>query len=156
MLKAIENGAWNESLRARLSELEARKADLTERMAAAQAPPPALRLTSASADIYRAKVADLEASLNVAEIKTEAAEALRQLIEKVVLTPDAASPDRLAAELHGALAMILQLASEPTPAAGPRKQGSVARATGRGGTGVLGGQLSVVAGPGFEPGTFRL
>ena len=116
LLSAIENGAWNDSVRERLSEVEARKADVTERLTAALKPPPAPRLTAAAAEIYRAKVGDLEASLNDAEIKTEAAEALRRLIAKVVLSPDANAPDGMRAELHGALASILQLTSEPAPA----------------------------------------
>jgi hypothetical protein len=39
------------------------------------------------------KVADLEASLNAPEIRAEASDALRALIEPVVLTPDADAPD---------------------------------------------------------------
>ncbi len=50
----------------------------------------------------------------------EASDALRALIEKVVLTPE---PDGLAAELHGDLAMILAAAAgsrrAPLPARGP-------------------------------------
>ena len=59
-------------------------------------------------------MANLESALNDPEIRAEAAEALRSLIEKVVLTPDAPSPDGLSALLHGELATILALASAPT------------------------------------------
>ena len=120
LLSAIENGAWNDSVRERLSEVEARKADVTERLTAALKPPPAPRLTAAAAEIYRPKVGDLEASLNDAEIKTEAAEALRRLIAKVVLSPDATAPDGMRAELHGELASILQAGLR----AGPCGEGS--------------------------------
>jgi hypothetical protein len=103
-------------------------------------------------------MADLAASLNPPAIRTEAAEALRSLIEMVVLTPDAASPDGLRAEPHGALATILTLASTGAPDAGANRRTGRRGVLGcdRTGTGVLGSQLSVVAGIGFEPMTFRL
>lgn len=142
VLAAIENGAWNDSVRQRLSELEARKTEVTERLAAALQPPPVLRLTAAAAEIYRSKIGDLEASLNDADIKTEAAEALRRLIAKVVLSPDTAAPDGMRAELHGELASILHLASEPASAKALRRRGG----NGAPGTDVLGSQVSVVAG----------
>ena len=153
MFRAIENGAWNPSLSGRLGDLEARKADLQRQLQAARNPTPCVRLTHDAAVIYRTKVGDLEASLNAPDIRLEAAEALRSLIERVVLTPEASSPDGLAAELHGALATILALAAA-APERGSSKRGrsaGVAR-----GTSVPMSQLSVVAGTGFEPVTFRL
>jgi hypothetical protein len=135
VLRAIENGAWNDSLRDRLSELERRKTELTVQLRSAASPAPPDRLTADAAAIYRARVADLQASLNVAEVKAEAAEALWQLIETVVLTPDASAPDGLAAVLHGELATILSLASGAQNEKLPR-------------TAVLGSQLSLVAGIG--------
>ena len=63
-----------------------------------------------AAALYAARVADLQAALNDEQIRSQAAEALSGLIEKVVLTPDAFAPDGLWAELHGDLAMILSLA----------------------------------------------
>jgi hypothetical protein len=135
VLRAVENGAWNDSLHDRLSELEKRKADLTAQLAAAAAPAPRVRLTTGAAEIYRAKVADLEATLNAKEIRAQAAEALRSLIERVVLTPDPVAADGLAAVLHGELATILSLASSPLV-----QNEKLSR------TGVLRSQLSVVAG----------
>jgi hypothetical protein len=84
-----------------------------------------------------------------------ASDALRALIDKVVLTPDLGAPDRLRAELHGDLAEILALgeAVEARPkhrAVGGRQNEKLP------GTSVLRSQLSVVAGTGFEPVTFRL
>jgi hypothetical protein len=146
ILRAVENGAWNDSVRTRLTELEGRKAELQRQLMITQTPPPQIRLSASAADSYRSKVADSEASLNKDEIKAEAAEVLRLLIERVVLTPDAGAPDGLSAELHGELATILRLASD-------EKRGPRRRAAGDGppndkrpGTGVLGCQLSVVAG----------
>ncbi|MCW3477768.1 recombinase family protein [Rhodovastum sp. RN2-1] len=143
VLRAVENGAWNDSLRDRLTELETRKVDLTAQLSAAANPTPRTRLTSGAAEIYRAKVAGLEASLAAEEIRAEAGEALRSLIERVVLTPDLTAADGLAAMLYGELATILSLASGAQNEKLP-------------GTSVPGNQFSVVAGTGFEPVTFRL
>ncbi|MCB5946115.1 hypothetical protein LI953_15335, partial [Acidocella sp. KAb 2-4] len=110
-MRAIENGAWNDSLKQRLDELEAEKRHVQEQLAAADAPTPTVRLHPNAAALYAAKVADLQASLNEETIRAEAADALSGLIEKVVLTPDATAPDGLRAELHGDLAAILHLAT---------------------------------------------
>ena len=109
VLRAIENGAWNDSLKQRLDELEAEKRRVQEQLAEANAPTPTVRLHPNAAALYAAKVADLQASLNEETIRAEAADALSGLIEKVVLTPDATAPDGLRAELHGDLAAILHL-----------------------------------------------
>ena len=82
-------------------------------------------------------------------IRGEAEEAFRALVEGVVLTPDDTAPDRLAAEIHGDLAVILRLGdgslkTQTPPSFGGRR------------TSVLGSQFSGDAGTGFEPVTFRL
>ena len=157
ILRAIEGGAWNDTLRARLDELEARKAALTADLATQDQPAPAV-LHPKAAEAYRRQVADLEAALNDPEVRMEASEALRSLIEKVVLTPDADVPDGLAAELHGDLAMILAAAAGE-PAGAPAGIGAFKRKNPRGTSvprGFCASQLSVVAGTGFEPVTFRL
>jgi site-specific DNA recombinase len=151
VLRAIEDGAWSDTLRARLQDLERRKHEMTTAPAALEHPPP-VRLHPNAAAIYAVKVAELEASLNAPEIRAEAANVLRSLIERVVLVDDAAAPDGLRAELHGDLATILLLAA-PAEQAGRRPGG---RKETPQGTCVPGGQLSVVAGIGFEPMTFRL
>ena len=97
-------------------------------------------------------MAALEQCLNEPDIRHEAGEALRQMIEKVVLTPDATAPDGLAAALHGDLAVILALAMVPERDRRPLPgEGATSP-----GTAVSGSLLSVVAGRGFEPLTFRL
>jgi hypothetical protein len=79
-------------------------------------------------------------------IRDEAAEVLRELIEKVVLLPRAGDKG-LDAVLHGDLAQILQLCAAADQKNGGRKR----KLPGQGRTGE-----SVVAGEGFEPSTFRL
>ena len=98
-----------------------------------------------AADLYRDKVADLQASLYAPDISQEATTVLRQLIDKVVLTPDGDAADGLRAELHGDLGMILAMTAAPAPARKAARSG-----TGKGpGTDVRGSLLSVVAGTGF-------
>ena len=87
-------------------------------------------------------MAELELALNDDSIKAEAGEILRSLIARVLLTPTAEAPDGIDAQLHGDLAAVLGLSD-------PDKQKLPA-------AGAVGSQLSVVAGVGFEPTTFRL
>jgi site-specific DNA recombinase len=100
-------------------------------------------------------VLDLEAALNEPDIRVEAGEILRGLIEKIVLVPGASAEDGLQAALHGAVAGILRFGDDiqscpERPASGRRITAKPAE------TAVPGTQLSVVAGIGFEPMTFRL
>ena len=76
-------------------------------------------------------------------IQAEAAAIIRGQIEKITLTPNAEGG--LEVLLHGDLARILQVCE-----AGGGRQDK------RPGTDVPGRELSVVAGAGFEPATFRL
>ena len=149
VVRAIEDGTWSDTLRQRLNELEARKAELTARRAQAANPAPTVRLHPNAAEVYRAKVARLEESLNAPEIRMEAAEALRSLISRIVLTPDASAPDGVAAELHGDLATILRLAADrPGGDRGLRR--AVGAKTNPPEQAFSGGQLSVVAGTRFN------
>ena len=125
VLRAIEDGAWSETLRHRLNELETSKAGLQQQRDDESKPTPAIRLHPNAANIYRAKVADLEASLNAPEIRVEASEALRALIERVVLTPDTDEPDGLRAELYGDLAEILRLGETGRALPGRRADSSL-------------------------------
>jgi site-specific DNA recombinase len=141
MIRAIEDGLYQPSMKARMAELEAEKATLEERLATAPELPK-VRLHPNLAGMYRQKVAALEQALADPEIKAEAAEIVRSQIEQITLTPNA--EDGLDVHLYGDLARILQLCD-----AGDRKNQ-------RPGTDVPGRGLSVVAGAGFEPATFRL
>jgi site-specific DNA recombinase len=97
VLSAIENGAWNVSLKQRLDALETEKQQLHDQFAATTEPDTNVRLHPNAASLYAEQVANLQASLNDEEIRAEAADILGKLIEKVVLTPDAGAPDGLAA-----------------------------------------------------------
>jgi site-specific DNA recombinase len=153
VLTAIENGAWSAGLQTRLSEIEARQTALQAQLQACQRPESPVVLHPNAAELYKRKVGELEAALAEPDICSEAGEALANLIDKIVLTPDKGQLDGVAIDLHGTLAAILSMAgvtsgtSTDAPAIGAR------RAAKAGGVESL---LSVVAGVGFEPTTFRL
>ena len=159
VLTAMENGAWNDSLQARLTELEHRKAALTRGITEAASPAPVVTLHPNAAELYRRRVAELETALAQPDIASEAAAALAALIDEVVLTPDPAAADGLAVDLHGDLALIPSLASSGSgrtgaPATGSARNEKLPIAVA--GAKAVGSQLTMVAGTGFEPVTFRL
>jgi DNA invertase Pin-like site-specific DNA recombinase len=90
------------------------------------------------AELYRQRVDRLHEELNRSELRSEAAQALRGLIDEVRLAPE---NGRLEIELLGALAGILALAADSKKPATADRDGL---------------QATLVAGEGFEPSTFRL
>jgi site-specific DNA recombinase len=140
IMKAIEDGAYNPTLKARLTALEQEKAQAAARLISFK-PAPVLRLHPNLPALYRSKVEKLAESLNEPATAAEAGDILRGLIERVVLTP---ITEGLRAELYGDFATIAGLAEERS--VGHNNPGSEAEP----------GLLSVVAGRGFEPLTFRL
>ncbi len=138
ILTAIEDGNYNPTLTARLTELEARKTTLEADLAAA-GPPPVVRLHPNLPAVYRDNVARLEQALDTDDTRAEAAEIIRGLIDRIVLTP---TDDGLAAELHGDLAQILALCDGAKDKRGHKCELP--------GTGVPGSQLSVVAGARYQ------
>jgi site-specific DNA recombinase len=79
-----------------------RREELKARLAAADAPPPLLH--PEMAQLYRQKVTTLAQALEHPETRTEASDALRGLIDAIVLTPDEGA---LRIELRGNLAAML-------------------------------------------------
>ena len=90
------------------------------------------------ADLYRQNVTTLAQALEHPETRTEASEALRAVIDAIVLTP---SQGELQIELKGNLAVML---------------GAAQNAKRSPETGDLSLQVVMVAGAGFEPATFGL
>ena len=95
-----------------------------------------------SAGIYRRKVERLAEALQQPEERDAAASAIRGLVERIVLTPDPKWAD-LHATLRGDLGTILEWTGN----------GAEKEKTDIPGSGM---SVSVVAGAGFEPATFRL
>ena len=135
---------YDPALKGRMAELQARKAQIDAASAMVHVPeivvPPDLPNRN------RDNVGALAASLNDEAARPEAIRILRTLIEGVVLTPDKTAPNGLRAELHGLLAGILDVGHGTSETAKSKHPG----------VGSPGCQLSVVAGTGFEPVTFRL
>ena len=129
---AIADGLRTPGLKDQLLELEARQTQLKELIG--QAPPPVPRLHPKLAEVYRATVADLHAALNDPDARTEAADILRGLIERITVRDD---PHGHVIELTGDIVKLLTLpgGSIPVP---------------------FDSSVKVVAGVGFEPTTFRL
>jgi site-specific DNA recombinase len=132
---------------ARLRDLEAREDDLNARLSTAPVELPALHPNIA--DIYARKVARLAEALNQPD---ERLEAIRGLIEKIVLTPGAKRGE-LTATLHGELGIILEWTGQK--GLGLARKG-IAQKRNTPGAGLSRVSASVVAGAGFEPTTFRL
>ncbi|MEO9629637.1 MAG: recombinase family protein [Sulfitobacter sp.] len=140
IMAAIEDGMYQPSMKKRMAELEGEKQALTT--ALEQSPePPALRLHPSLSDHYRSKIRNLSSALQDPDLKTEATEALRGLISEVRMVPDENAPNGHHIELAGELAGILALADTETT-----RPAHLARVK----------SVTMVAGVGFEPTTFRL
>ncbi len=104
LINAIADGFRSDGLQQMLTDLEARKRDKEEELSAA--PPPAPRLHPNLAELYRRKVADLHEALADVSIRQEAIELLRELIERITVTP---SGDGIQVELIGDIVNMIEL-----------------------------------------------
>jgi hypothetical protein len=137
LLQALKDGGPAGTIVAEMRRLEARQTELAGLLANAGDPPPLLHPNMA--EIWRRRIAGLREALQDEGAKAEAFELLRSLIDRVTLIPEG---DQLAIELRGDLAAMLSFsANKKRP---PAERGD------------LEAQLSLVAGGGFEPPTFRL
>ena len=145
IIDAIKEGMFHESMKGEMTALETRKAELTSLLA--DVPEDRPDVLPRVATIYAKKVEKLAQALNRPAERQEAAEALRMLIEKIVLTP---GPGRgeINATLYGELGQILAWTERQAP--------EKATKTDTPGGDYSGVSVSVVAGVGFEPTTFRL
>ena len=138
LIQAIKDGIPASEVRDDLARIVSRREALEAELARQADPPPVL-MHPTMAEVYRRKVADLAAALNAPEDRAEAADLLRSLIERIVLTP---AEGKLTVDLFGDLAGILGMAANKN---GPLQ-----------GSDPLVQQVKLVAGAGFEPAAFRL
>jgi hypothetical protein len=117
--------------KAEIKALDTRRKELQSQLETADEPPPLLH--PEMAELYRQKVTTLAQALERSETRTEATEALRGLIDAIVMTPDDGA---LRIELRGNLAAMLSAATNAKRS--PE-------------TGDLSLQVQMVAGAGFEP-----
>lgn len=137
-MDAIADGLRTPGLQKRLENMERRRAELEQEMASASAPP--IRLHPNLSQIYRRKVERLQDALSDPEIRDEAVEALRSLLEAVIIAPTEAG---LEIEIIGDIAHMIEMGIEDK-----KKRPALNEKTVR--------SVKVVAGVGFEPSTFRL
>ncbi len=136
IVEALERGVITPTTKERLEELESEKARLES--APVETPLPSIHPNLA--ELYRHKVARLEEELADPEIAAEAKSVLRSLIKMIKVTPGT-NRGQVELELHGELAAILTVGQGKK-----NENGAPASPI----------QVSVVAGAGFEPATFRL
>ena len=157
IINAITDGMYHPSMKQKMTNLEARKAELQSILANGEAPPPLLH--PKMADYYRQQVSKLNLSLReeMEAGRMEAAEALRSLISRIVLTP---SHSGMEVKLEGDLAGILNIAMSSRTNGGITGINGLSkrknRPRGAAGLSELKSQLEMVAGAGFEPAAFRL
>ncbi len=118
MIQAICDGFANEALKTKFNAADARIKELKRLIDESDEAPPALH--PSMAERYRKEVSRLVAALNDEAHRTEAATIIRDLVARIVLTPN---PERseLMIDLHGDLAGILKMAN-----------GKVTRTSGKG------------------------
>ncbi|MFO0998529.1 MAG: recombinase family protein [Alphaproteobacteria bacterium] len=109
LVSAIVEGTDTPASRAKLVELEARKAEIEKSL---QQPQPSTNvvLHPNVPDLYRRKVQELQKSLNEPGSRQEASEILRSLIERIVIHPEEGRGN-YRVELRGQIASILDLAA---------------------------------------------
>jgi site-specific DNA recombinase len=137
IMTAIKAGIFTSTTKAELENLEARKEKLSRDLqAAGQAAP---IVPDDLAEVYAAQVEQLVTSLNAPETRSQAADAIRNLIDLIIVHWDEAAGEH-AVEIEGKLAELLRAGTNKNAAA----------------FGAAAGSLEMVAGAGFEPATFRL
>ena len=99
LMDAIKDCIRTPTMMEELSALQSRKVELAA--ALEHAPASAPRFHPRLAEIYRLKVANLQEELNQPELRAEAVEAIRSLVEEIKLVPESG---RLEIELAGDLA----------------------------------------------------
>ncbi|RWL93623.1 MAG: recombinase family protein [Mesorhizobium sp.] len=107
IMAAIEDGLYQPSMKARMEDLERQKAQITARLAVAPTDLPDQHPNIAT--LYKKRVEQFTHALADHEDGRQAAEALRSLIGKIVLTPGDKRGE-VHAELRGELFGILELA----------------------------------------------
>ena len=136
LVQSIMDGVPGSLVKDDLIAVAARREELECQLAQVGQPKPLLHPNMAA--LYRSKVNQLAEALEHPDTRTEAAEALRVLVQAIILTPQG---DKLGVELRGDLAAML---------------GAAQNAKRSPETGDLSLQVKVVAGAGFEPATFGL
>jgi site-specific DNA recombinase len=138
LIEMVMEGVAPSVVKDELNANAARREQLESQLAATEEAPPLLHREMAR--IYREKVTELARALQEPDTRSEATEALRGLVDAIVLTPDEGRKE-LQLELRGNLAAML---------------GATVQTKRSSESDDLFLQVSLVAGAGFEPATFGL
>ncbi len=145
LVDAVAAGLRGPSIIKSLEELERRQQELSR---AVTAPMPSIvRLHPNLAEVYRQKVSDLHAALEMPSLRAEAIELVRSLIERIIVSQTETGTE---IELVGEIARMIELGQSTIL---DNKKAARLRAA-LSATDVS--SVKVVAGAGFEPTTFRL
>jgi hypothetical protein len=109
-IDAILQGVPPLKLKEKIEKLEARKAELAEKLANAKEPPPLLHPNMAA--LYAQRISQLYEHLQDENGRAQAAETFRSLVDEVTLVPD---NGELAIVLRGDLGAILRFAAGKRP-----------------------------------------
>lgn len=111
IVQAICDGVPGSKVRDRMAELEARNVEIEAKLTNADTPPPLMHPNIAG--YYREQVSKLRDALDHPDNRTEAADILRTLIDRIELMPVLVEGKKtLAIDLHGHLAGILSFAKK--------------------------------------------
>ena len=143
LVDAICDGVPASKVKDRMVVLEARQKELEAKLANSKEEPVLIHPNMGK--VYREQVSNLADALNDENGRSEAAEILRGLVERIVIKPDPETGKPLV-DIEGDLAGILtlsQIGGQTSKNAVSVSEGDVS-------------QIKLVAGVGFEPTTFRL
>ncbi|PHQ69619.1 MAG: resolvase [Paracoccus sp.] len=123
LVNAILAGTPAERIKDRMAQLETRQKQLEAELASAATSAAAPRLHPRIADTYHERIRGLIAGLTEPDAEGEAREALRGLIERVVITPEPTRGKRMrpGIVLQGSLAAILRLSLGAKDLSGTQK-----------------------------------
>ena len=144
LIQALKDGVPASIVKDPLIALEAQQTELRGRLERSAQPPPLLHPNMA--DLYREKVTQLARGLEHEESRTAAADALRGLIDAIVLTPHGGE---LKIELQGNLAAMLRAAHAQSSGASLTHLGFWGDGRSPDDDDLV--QIMMVAGAGFEP-----
>jgi hypothetical protein len=142
---AIADGLRTPGLKVKIEDMEAKVVAL--KLDLQSVPEPAPIFHPNLAELYRRKVEKLHGALNAPDSRTEAAEILRGIIDRIELRP--MGRGKFEIDLAGDIVNMIDLAQS---AAKPNKAASNKAAV----PDAYKSSVKVVAGVGFEPTTFRL
>jgi DNA invertase Pin-like site-specific DNA recombinase len=159
LVDAIIAGVPADQVKDKMNTLDARRETLEAKLAAMEAAPAPLRFHPSMASTYRDRVARLIRGLGDEVGLTETRDALRGLIDAIVLVPRG-DGSGLDIDLRGALAGLLRLATgveHHLAADGGDRRAQAGRPAGSGRQGDdIVDEFVLVAGTRFEPVTFKL